>query len=260
MFKRTYHRKLLELLWEDKLEHVFTWSIKFLTFRISTLWKMWTVLCFSMAHDSHKLIEGPQSRQREVASDAQKRHCVAINEASLWRVVSKAPSRTFDRTDSWFRSKRPSIETTYGQNDLLPLWPSLFSFAKSLVVESVLFLFTFASNLEIGAKEIVVSMIRYCRFSFIGTAASPSVTRFSLSITAKLDFCPGNHIIFMILNIDLSLDPFPLPGEEVETKRNLLQKKSEQIRYRTSRETKMLIEILTDPSPTEKNLDHKVWL
>ena len=42
----------------------------------------------------------------------------------------------------------------------------------------------------------------------------------------------------MILNIELSLDPFPLPGEEVETKRNPPQKKSEQIRYRTSRETK----------------------
>ena len=37
----------------------------------------------STAHDSHKLIEGPQSRQREVASDAQKRHCVSTNEASL---------------------------------------------------------------------------------------------------------------------------------------------------------------------------------
>lgn len=81
-------------------------------------------------------------------------------------------------------------------------------------------------------------MIRCCRFSFIGTAASPSATRFSLSITAKLDFCPGNYIIFMILDIDLSLDPFPLTGEEVETKRNLPQRKSEQIRYRTSRETK----------------------
>ena len=81
-------------------------------------------------------------------------------------------------------------------------------------------------------------MIRCCRFSFIGTAASPSATRFSLSITAKLDFCPGNYIIFMILDIDLSLDPFPLPGEEVETKRKPPQKKSEQIRYRTSREIK----------------------
>ena len=70
------------------------------------------------------------------------------------------------------------------------------------------------------------------------SAASPSATRFSLSITAKLNFCPGNYIIFMILDINLSLDPFPLTGEEVETKRNLPQRKSEQIRYRTSRETK----------------------
>ena len=67
-------------------------------------------------------------------------------------------------------------------------------------------------------------MNRSRRLSFIGTAASPSATRFSLSITAKLEFCSGNYIISMIFNIDLSLDPFPLPSEEVETKRNPLQR------------------------------------
>ena len=173
---------------------------------------------FPVLHGSHKLImiEGPQSGQREVASHAQKRHCVSINEASLQRVVRKAPSRTFDQASSALRS------LCSGECPL-PLHLRFQSGHRS------------KRNRHFHDQMLPVQFHWHCcRYP----AASPSATRFSLSITAKLDFCPGNYIIFMILDIDLSLDPFPLPGEEVETKRKPPQKKSEQIRYRTSREIK----------------------
>ena len=79
--------------------------MQFLTFKISTWWNIWSVLCFSTAQDSHKLIEieGPQSRQRQVAAQAQKKRD-SKNDPSISRVVSSAVSRTFDQASSALRS------------------------------------------------------------------------------------------------------------------------------------------------------------
>ena len=65
---------------------------------------MTDALCLFTAQDSQELIKGLQSRQREQATEEQKKHLSPNREPSIWRLVKNAVFCTFEQASSALRS------------------------------------------------------------------------------------------------------------------------------------------------------------